>query len=164
MPSLRYEEVEATEKDVRELREAFEKAPPEKRIGLFYAVNHYSRLGRYRAQGFHLNYLSGTNAHHCTCGLVIFEGSGKEAKIVSLPMSSSLRLDSVQAYFGHKKLPRGEGISVGFIIDHKFSRELREDLFQGFCQACGQHTSFINWSSAIDFCNRHDESCRLEVI
>ena len=164
MPSLRYEKVEVTDESLLERREAMKKAPPEKRMGLFYAMNHYSRLARYRAQGFHLNYLSGAGAHHCTCGLVIFNGPGPEAKLVSLPKSSSKRLDNVQAYFGHKKLPGGEGISVGLIIDHKFSWERREDLFEGFCQTCRKRSGFINWSSAIDFCNRHDESCLPEVI
>jgi len=164
MPSLRYEEIEVSDELLSDLKADFDKAPPEKKIGRWYAMNHYSRLRRYRSQGFHLNYLSGADARHCTCGLVIHEGRGEPAVEVSLPKGSSVRLDAVQSYKGHRNLLGESEFSVALVIDHKFSWELREDLFEGLCQGCGLATGFIRWKLVAEFCREHDANCQEAVM
>lgn len=159
MPSLRYAEIDVSEELLAERQKSFDEAPPEKKMGLWYAKRHFVQLHRYRSQGLHFNYLSGPNAHHCTCGLVVLDGSEGMHPAILVSDAKHHGLDIVQSYRQHRNLLGQSEFSIALIIDHRFSWERKLDQFNGFCQGCGKKSGFVSWKAAAKFCRIHDANC-----
>ena len=162
MPSLSYIEIDVSDEHLAERQKSFDEAPPEKKLGLWYAKRHCAQLLRYRSQGIHFNYLSGPDAHHCTCGLTVLEKSDGPYKAIFVPSSQSYGLDIVQSCRNHRNLLVEGDFSTALIVDHRFSWEKKRDEFDSFCQGCSVKSGFLNRKAAVAFCKTHDSNCTPE--
>ena len=156
MASIHYEKVDVSSRALKALKNDFDEAPKEKKIGCWYAKRHYSQLNRERQQGYHWLYLSGPGAIHCTCGLVVKE-EGTGAEVVEAPQV--LKLDEIQRIRGHRNLPSGRGESVALIVNFVMDWEVKDYLWDVFCQEC---TSFALKKLLLDakeFVKEHNRKC-----
>ena len=156
MPSIQYEEVDVSEKSLKQRQALFDAAPIEKKMGLWYAKRHYSQLDRERKQGYHHLYLSGPGAIHCTCGLVVKdEGDGAEL----IEDVADLKLDEIQRVRGHRNLPSGRGVTVALIVGFEWDRSIGDYLWDFFCQECSSFGLKKDSLAAKLFVKEHNRKC-----
>ena len=166
MPFVRYVEKEVTNKDLERIRRKIEQAPTEERIGRAMALLHYGNLQRWRYQGYHFHYLSGPNAFHCTCGLVIDKEKG-ESPAVLMPLfveeriAGEFEVDEVQKYLGHRNLLDGSGFTAAILTSFHWSEVEDEYRWGGFCQICGEVIlDALGWD-AKEFVGDHNGRCKV---
>ncbi len=156
MASIHYEKVDISSRALKALKRDFDKAPKENKIGRWYAKRHYSQLNRERKQGYHWLYLSGPGAIHCTCGLVVTE-AGSGAEEVYVP--SELMLDSIQRVRGHRNLPSGCGETVALIVNFVMDWDVKDYLWDVFCQECSSFELKKLLLDARSFVKEHNRKC-----
>ena len=156
MPSIFYEKVNISEEKLQRIQEAFDKAPPEKRMGLWYAKRHYSALFQDIELGVHRNYLKGPNSRHCTCGLVLLEeGEGAE----EIEDCEGLTLDRLQRTKGHVDLMDCRRLAVAIIVRYEFVK-LQKYLWEAVCQECSGYLTGKTFSEVTEFTKEHNQHCK----
>ena len=156
MASIHYEKVDVSSRALKALKNEFDEAPKEKKIGRWYAKRHYSQLSRERQQGYHWLYLSGPGAIHCTCGLVVKE-EGAGAELAEIP--EVLKLDEIQRIRGHRNLPSGRGEAVALIVNFVMDWEVKDYLWDVFCQECSSFELKKLLLDAKEFVKEHNRKC-----
>ena len=140
--SIRYENNLVTRELLDLLAEEAKAAPKSHGLKYFYMRNHYFNLWDYQQSGYHWFYQSGSDEHHCTCGLVVPKGS------------------KVETSFGHRELPSLEGVVEVFINYCNFDPSLEAYLFGAYCQLCGKGSlRNLLKKEVADWIKFHKEDC-----
>jgi hypothetical protein len=162
MPSITYEYVDVTKDSIESLERRMNAAKGWGKWASFKAWLHYANLKRWRDQGHHFHYLTGGHSDrgpslHCTCGMVL-ESDGEGAVQIESP--AELNLDSVQKVRGHRNLPSGRGVTVALIVNFVFDDQVRNYLWDVFCQECGSFELKKFLEEAQRFVKEHNKRCR----
>jgi hypothetical protein len=163
--SISYKKVVVTEAKLEKLKDEQDKAEGMHKYGRFKAWLHYANLHSWQGQGHHFHYLSGDNADHCTCGLVLHEnGSSDEELAVVISKSvqdklDGLNLEQIQKVRGHVGLPALKGETVALIVDFIYREDLNDYLWTVICQQCGDYQVQIRDTDADLFVKSHNKIC-----
>jgi hypothetical protein len=163
--SISYKKVAVTEAKLEKLKDEQDKAEGMHKYGRFKAWLHYANLQSWQGQGHHFHYLSGDNADHCTCGLVLHEnGSSDEELAVVISKSvqdklDGLNLEQIQKVRGHVGLPALKGETVALIVDFIYREDLNDYLWTVICQQCGDYQVQIRDTDADLFVKSHNKIC-----
>ena len=163
--TISYEDVSVTQVQLRELKAAQHSAPAMQKYGKFKVWLHYANLKRWQKQGHHFHYLSGENADHCTCGLVLHENGTSDqeiAVVISKNVQKKLdgiELEQIQMVRGHVGLPSLKGETVALIINFNYNDELNDYLWTVICQQCGDYQVEIKNMDAKSFVKTHNKIC-----
>lgn len=162
MPSVHYEKISITERELESLRKKQNLAQGWGKWAAYKTWLHYANLKRWRLQGHHFHHSTGvseTNGDkwHCTCGLII-NSLGMGAEEISSP--EGMNLDSVQRYRGHLNLPSGRGETVALIVNFVYDWGLGCYLWDVVCQVCGLFEIKRSNTDAKDFVKKHNHSCK----
>ena len=163
--TISYENVVVTEAELSRLKAAQDAAPVEQKYGRFKAWLHYANLKRWQKQGHHFHYLSGDNAQHCTCGLVLHENGSFDQEIAVVISKSvqdkldGLNLEQLQMVRGHVGLPSLKGQTVALIIDFIYREDLNDYLWTVICQQCGDYQIEVKNIDAHSFVKTHNTIC-----
>jgi len=163
--TISYQNVVVTEAKLEKLKDEQDKAEGMHKYGRFKAWLHYANLQSWQRQGHHFHYLSGDNADHCTCGLVLHE-NGSSDKEIAVVISKSvqdkldgLNLEQIQKVRGHVELPSLEGETVALIIDYIYREDLNDYLWTVICQKCGEYNVELKNMHAYSFVETHNKLC-----
>ena len=163
--TISYKKVVVTDAKLEKLKDEQEKAEGMHKYGRFKAWLHYANLQSWQGQGHHFHYLSGDNADHCTCGLVLHEnGSSDEELAVVISKSvqdklDGLNLEQIQKVRGHVGLPALKGETVALIVDFIYREDLNDYLWTVICQQCGDYQVQIRDTDADLFVKSHNKIC-----
>jgi len=152
-----YRDNKVSKSQVLKLRQELEDAPVERKIGRWGAYRHHSQLYREQNQGYHFHYLSSTGTVICTCGLEI---GGDELLPLFYP-NETLNLEPLQMVAGHRNLPSCEGVTVALIVRFRFAPDLNDYLWTAYCQVCGKSVVELPHGEALEFVDRHNQSCQM---
>ena len=140
--TIRYENNLVTSEFLESIAKEGKSAPKSHCLKYFYMRNHYFNLRGYQQSGYHWFYLSGTDEHHCTCGLVVPKRS------------------KVETSFGHRELPSLEGVVEVFINYRNFDPSLDAYQFGAYCQLCGKGSLRNLLKKEVDdWIRLHKEDC-----
>ena len=163
--TISYKKVVVTEAKLEKLKDEQDKAEGMHKYGRFKAWLHYANLQSWQGQGHHFHYLSGDNADHCTCGLVLHEnGSSDEELAVVISKSvqdklDGLNLEQIQKVRGHVGLPALKGETVALIVDYIYREDLNDYLWTVICQQCGEYVVGVRDTEADSFVKSHNKIC-----
>ena len=163
--TISYKIVVVTEAKLEKLKEEQDKAEGMHKYGRFKAWLHYANLQSWQEQGHHFHYLSGDNADHCTCGLVLHENGSSDEEIAVVISKSvqdkldGLKLEQIQKVRGHVGLPSLKGETVALIVDYIYREELDYYLWTAICQQCGEYKVEIRDTDADSFVKSHNKIC-----
>ena len=147
------------------LKNEQDKAEEMHKYGRFKAWLHYANLQSWQGQGHHFHYLSGDNADHCTCGLVLHENGSSDEEIAVVISKSvqdkldGLNLEQIQKVRGHVGLPSLKGETVALIVDYTYREELDYYLWTAICQQCGEYVVGVRDTEADLFVKSHNKIC-----
>ena len=166
--TISYQNVVVTEAKLDKLKKEQEEAVKGMaKYGRYKAWLHYANLQSWQRQGHHFRYLSGDNADHCTCGLVLHENGSSDEEIAVVISKSvqdkldGLNLEQIQKVRGHVELPSLKGETVALIVDYIYKEELNDYLWTVICQQCGEfHVELKNLDAKI-FVESHNKFCGL---
>ena len=163
--TISYKKVVVTDAKLEKLKDEQEKAEGMHKYGRFKAWLHYANLQSWQGQGHHFHYLSGDNADHCTCGLVLHE-NGSSDKEIAVVISKSvqdklegLNLEQIQKVRGHMGLPSLKGETVALIVDYIYREDLNDYLWTVICQQCGEYEVEQLNMDAYAFVETHNKIC-----
>lgn len=163
--TISYEDVSVTQEQLRKLKAEQHSAPDMQKYGRFKVWLHYSNLKRWQKQGHHFHHLSGENAEHCTCGLVLHE-NGTSNQEIAVVISKNVQvklegieLEQIQMVRGHVGLPLLKGETVALIINFNYNDELNEYSWTVICQQCGDYQVEIKNMDAKSFVKTHNKIC-----
>ena len=160
MTYIDYEKIDISDERLASLHRDMEKATKEQKYGRFKAWLHYANLKRWRNQGLHFWYLSGPDSKHCTCGLIIGLEGTQEAEKLGYTEIGGLKLDKVHIYRGHRNLPSGRGITVALITSFEYREDLKDYLWNVFCQECGEVSLKMFLLEAKEVVKEHNKRCK----
>jgi len=164
--TISYKKVLVTEAKLEKLKDEQDKAEGMHKYGRFKAWLHYANLQSWQGQGHHFHYLSGDNADHCTCGLVLHENGSSDEEIAVVISKSvldkleGLNLEQIQMVRGHVGLPSLKGETVALIVDYIYREELDDYLWTVICQQCGEYEVERANMEAYSFVEIHNKICR----
>ena len=163
--TISYKKVVVTDAKLETLKDEQEKAEGMHKYARFKAWLHYANLQSWQEQAHHFHYLSGDNADHCTCGLVLHE-SGSSDEEIAVVISKSvqdkldgLNLEQIQQVRGHVGLPSLKGETVALIVDYIYREELDYYLWTAICQQCGKYVIGVRDTEADSFVKSHNKIC-----
>ena len=161
MSSIQYEKVSITEEELESLRKKQDHAQGWGKWAAYKTWLHYANLKRWRAQGHHFHYLTGESETdgdkwHCTCGLIM-NSLGNGAEESTLP--TGIKLDGVQRYRGHVNLPSGRGETVALIVNFVMDWNVKDYLWDVFCQECSSFELKKLLLDAQAFVKEHNRKC-----
>jgi hypothetical protein len=164
--TISFENVVVTEAKLDKLKKEQEEAVKGMaKYGRFKAWLHYANLQSWQRQGHHFHYLSGDNADHCTCGLVLHENGSSDEEIAVVISKSvqdkleGLNLEQIQMVRGHVGLPSLKGETVALIVDYIYREELDYYLWTAICQQCGEYVVGVRDTEADSFVKSHNSIC-----
>jgi hypothetical protein len=163
--TISYKTVVVTDAKLEKLKDEQEKAEGMHKYGRFKAWLHYANLQSWQGQGHHFHYLSGDNADHCTCGLVLHENGSSDEEIAVVISRSvqdkldGLNLEQIQKVRGHVGLPALKGETVALIVDFIYREDLNDYLWTVICQQCGDYEVQIRDTDADLFVKSHNKIC-----
>jgi hypothetical protein len=163
--SISYKKVVVTQAKLEKLKDEQEKAEGMHKYARFKAWLHYANLQSWQGQGHHFHYLSGDNADHCTCGLVLHENGSSDEEIAAVISKSvqdkldGLNLEQIQKVRGHVGLPSLKGETVALIVDFIYREDLNDYLWTVICQQCGDYQVQIRDTDADLFVKSHNKIC-----
>jgi hypothetical protein len=163
--TISYKKVVVTDAKLEKLKDEQEKAEGMHKYGRFKAWLHYANLQSWQGQGHHFHYLSGDNADHCTCGLVLHENGSSDEEIAVVISKSvqdkldGLNLEQIQKVRGHVGLPSLKGETVALIVDYIYREELDYYLWTAICQQCGEYVVGVRDTEADSFVKSHNKIC-----
>ena len=163
--TISYEKVVVTDAKLDKLKREQDKAKGMAKYGRFKAWLHYSNLRSWQYQGHHFHYLSGDNADHCTCGLVLHENGTSDqeiAVVISKEVQDklvALNLEKIQMVRGHVGLPLLKGETVALIVDLIYREDLEDFLWTVICQQCGDFQVEVRNTDAHSFVKSHNTIC-----
>jgi hypothetical protein len=163
--TISYKTVVVTDAKLEKLKDEQEKAEGMHKYGRFKAWLHYANLQSWQGQGHHFHYLSGDNADHCTCGLVLHENGSSDEEIAVVISKSvqdkldGLNLEQIQKVRGHVGLPSLKGETVALIVDYISREELDYYLWTAICQQCGEYVVRVRDTEADSFVKSHNKIC-----
>jgi hypothetical protein len=163
--TISYKKVVVTEAKLEKLKDEQDKAEGMHKYGRFKAWLHYANLQSWQGQGHHFHYLSGDNADHCTCGLVLHENGSSDEEIAVVISKSvqdkleGLNLEQIQKVRGHVGLPSLKGETVALIVDYIYREELDYYLWTAICQQCGEYVVGVRDTEADSFVKSHNSIC-----
>ena len=164
--TISYQIVVVTEAKLDKLKKDQEEAAKGMaKYGRYKAWLHYANLQSWQRQGHHFHYLSGDNADHCTCGLVLHENGSSDEEIAVVISKSvqdkldGLNLEQIQKVRGHVGLPSLKGETVALIVDYIYREELDYYLWTAICQQCGEYVIGVRDTEADSFVKSHNKIC-----
>jgi hypothetical protein len=163
--TISYKKVVVTEAKLEKLKDEQDKAEGMHKYARFKAWLHYANLQSWQEQGHHFHYLSGDNADHCTCGLVLHENGSSDEEIAVVISKSvqdkldGLKLEQIQKVRGHVGLPSLKGETVALIVDYIYREELDYYLWTAICQQCGEYVVGVRDTEADSFVKSHNSIC-----
>ena len=163
--TISYKKVVVTDAKLEKLKDEQEKAEGMHKYGRFKAWLHYANLQSWQGQGHHFHYLSGDNADHCTCGLVLHENGSSDEEIAVVISKSvqdkleGLNLEQIQMVRGHVGLPSLKGETVALIVDYIYREDLNDYLWTVICQQCGEYEVELKNMHACSFVETHNKIC-----
>lgn len=163
--TISYKKVIVTDAKLEKLKDEQEKAEGIHKYGRFKAWLHYANLQSWQEQGHHFHYLSGDNADHCTCGLVLHENASSHeglAVVISKSVQDKLEhlnLEQIQKVRGHVGLPSLKGETVALIVDFIYREDLNDYLWTVICQQCGEYEVEQLNMDAYAFMESHNKIC-----
>ena len=163
--TISYKKVVVTDAKLEKLKDEQEKAEGMHKYARFKAWLHYANLQSWQGQGHHFHYLSGDNADHCTCGLVLHENGSSDEEIAVVISKSvqdkleGLNLEQIQMVRGHVGLPSLKGDTVALIVDYIYREELDYYLWTAICQQCGEYVVGVRDTEADAFVKSHNTIC-----
>ena len=163
--TISYKKVVVTDAKLEKLKDEQEKGEGMHKYGRFKAWLHYANLQSWQGQGHHFHYLSGDNADHCTCGLVLHENGSSDEEIAVVISKSvqdkleGLNLEQIQMVRGHVGLPSLKGDTVALIVDYIYREELDYYLWTAICQQCGEYVVGVRDTEADSFVKSHNSIC-----
>jgi len=163
--TISYKKVVVTEAKLEKLKDEQDKAEGMHKYGRFKAWLHYANLHSWQGQGHHFHYLSGDNADHCTCGLVLHENGSSDEEIAVVISKSvqdkldGLNLEQIQMVRGHVGLPSLKGETVALIVDYIYREDLNDYLWTVICQQCGEYEVEQVNMDAYSFVETHNKIC-----
>ena len=163
--TISYEKVVVTDAKLDKLKREQDKAKGMAKYGRFKAWLYYSNLRSWQYQGHHFHYLSGDNADHCTCGLVLHENGTSDqeiAVVISKEVQDklvALNLEQIQMVRGHVGLPSLKGETVALIVDLIYREDLEDFLWTVICQQCGDFQVEVRNTDAHSFVKSHNTIC-----
>ncbi len=164
--TISYQIVVVTEAKLDKLKKDQEEAAKGMaKYGRYKAWLHYANLQSWQRQGHHFHYLSGDNADHCTCGLVLHENGSSDEEIAVVISKSvqdkldGLNLEQIQKVRGHMGLPSLKGETVALIVDYIYREELDHYLWTAICQQCGEYVVGVRDTEADSFVKSHNKIC-----
>ena len=161
MPFIRYDKVDLSETHLQALHSDMKNATPERAYGRFKAWLHYANLKRWRGQGLHFWYMSGGNGDkYCTCGLVVCSEGREKAEKLEFPSIAELDIDEVHLYRGHRNLPSGRGITTALICSFEYREDLKDYLWNFFCQNCAETSFGKRLLEAKELVKEHNKRCK----
>jgi hypothetical protein len=152
-----YRDNKVEESEVTALRKELKDAPVERKLGRWGAYRHSAQLYREQHQAYHHHYANYAEVAICTCGLEI---GGDELLPLFYP-NDDLDLQPMQLVAGHRNLPSCEGVTVALIVRFRFVPELNDYLWTAFCQVCGKSVFELPHGEALEFVDRHNQSCQM---
>jgi hypothetical protein len=164
--TISYQIVVVTEAKLDKLKKDQEEAAKGMaKYGRYKAWLHYANLQSWQRQGHHFHYLSGDNADHCTCGLVLHENGSSDEEIAVVISKSvqdkldGLNLEQIQKVRGHMGLPSLKGETVALIVDYIYREDLNDYLWTVICQQCGEYEVEQLNMDAYVFVETHNKIC-----
>jgi len=163
--TISYKKVVVTDAKLEKLKDEQDKAEGMHKYGRFKAWLHYANLHSWQGQGHHFHYLSGDNADHCTCGLILHENGTSDEEIAVVISNSvqdkldGLNLEQIQKVRGHVGLPSLKGETVALIVDYIYREELDYYLWTAICQQCGEYVVGVRDTEADSFVKSHNTIC-----
>jgi len=163
--TISYKKVVVTEAKLEKLKDEQNKVEGMHKYARFKAWLHYANLQSWQGQGHHFHYLSGDNADHCTCGLVLHENGSSDEEIAVVISKSvqdkldGLNLEQIQKVRGHVGLPSLKGETVALIVDYIYREELDYYLWTAICQQCGEYVVGVRDTEADSFVKSHNSIC-----
>jgi hypothetical protein len=163
--TISYKKVVVTDAKLEKLKDEQDKAEGMHKYGRFKAWLHYANLQSWQEQAHHFHYLSGDNADHCTCGLVLHENGSSDEEIAVVISKSvqdkldGLNLEQIQKVRGHMGLPSLKGETVALIVDFIYREDLNDYLWTVICQQCGDYQVELNNEDAKIFVENHNKIC-----
>jgi len=163
--TISYKKVVVTEAKLEKLKDEQDKAEGMHKYGRFKAWLHYANLHSWQGQGHHFHYLSGDNADHCTCGLVLHENGSSDEEIAVVISKSvqdkldGLNLEQIQKVRGHVGLPSLKDETVALIVDYIYREDLNDYLWTVICQQCGEYEVEQVNMDAYSFVETHNKIC-----
>jgi len=164
--TISYQNVVVTEAKLGKLKKDQEEAAKGMaKYGRYKAWLHYANLQSWQRQGHHFRYLSGDNADHCTCGLVLHENGSSDEEIAVVISKSvqdkldGLNLEQIQKVRGHVGLPSLKDETVALIVDYIYREDLNDYLWTVICQQCGEYEVEQVNMDAYSFVETHNKIC-----
>lgn len=163
-----YLNVKVTSEEILEIKEvATDSNNPNRRLAS-QQLNFVRELDGMQKEGLHTAYLEADNQLICTCGLTLldqrseFDGETYIADNLNKELLSKfpqIKAEDIHTVRGHQRLPRCSDKAVALIYERTWDENLREFMFEAFCQECMQQISGVPGKEARAFVRIHNKSC-----